>query len=83
MSEKIAISAIQPTNELELTPLERSDTPEKQDRNIDDEAGALALHALAIGAADPERAKKVLRKIDLFLLPFLCITYGMHSKFES
>lgn len=48
----------------------------KSDLNIDDEAGAMAAKALASGEADPVMSKKVLRKIDLYILPFLCITYG-------
>ena len=44
--------------------------------HINDEAGDLATQALAIGPANVELSKKVLRKIDLYILPFLCITYG-------
>lgn len=48
----------------------------KGDLRIDDEAGELAAQALASGPAEAEISKKVLRKIDLYVLPFLCITYG-------
>jgi hypothetical protein len=43
---------------------------------IDDEAGILAVRALESGPADAEISNKVLRKIDFYILPFLCITYG-------
>jgi hypothetical protein len=49
----------------------------KSDLHIDDEAGSLAAQALASGPAEAEISKRVLRKIDLYILPFLCITYGM------
>jgi hypothetical protein len=48
----------------------------KGELRIDDEAGELAAQALASGPAEAEISKKVLRKIDLYILPFLCITYG-------
>ena len=51
----------------------------KSDLHIDDEAGVVAARALASGPADAEISKKVLRKIDLYILPFLCITYGMSN----
>jgi hypothetical protein len=51
----------------------------KSDLHIDDEAGVVAAKALASGPADIEISKKVLRKIDLYILPFLCITYGRLS----
>ncbi|KAH9909754.1 major facilitator superfamily domain-containing protein [Xylariomycetidae sp. FL2044] len=44
---------------------------------ISDEAGDYAVQALAAGAADSAAAKKVLRKIDLHLLPLLCVTFGL------
>lgn len=50
---------------------------EKKAAKITDEAGELAVLALASGEPDAELSKKVLRKIDLYLLPFLCVTYGM------
>lgn len=49
---------------------------EKKAIKINDEAGEYAVQALASGAADPVAAKKVLRKIDLYLLPLLCVTFG-------
>lgn len=52
----------------------------KSDLHIDDEAGVVAAKALASGPADAEISKKVLRKIDLYILPFLCITYGKFKK---
>ena len=50
---------------------------EKQGLHIDDEAGQLVELALASGPAEAEISKRVLRKIDFYILPFLCITYGM------
>lgn len=54
----------------------------KSELHIDDEAGEIAAQALASGPADAEVSKKVLRKIDLYILPFLCITYGTQSTFQ-
>jgi len=48
----------------------------KPEIHIDDEAGALAIQALASGPAEVAVSKKVLNKVDLYILPFLCITYG-------
>lgn len=45
--------------------------------NITDEAGDLAVAALSAGTLDKVASKKVLRKIDLHILPFLCITYAL------
>lgn len=50
---------------------------EKSRLHIDDEAGDLATKALTSGPVDPEKSKKVLRKIDMYILPFLCITYAL------
>ncbi|KAF2807901.1 MFS general substrate transporter [Mytilinidion resinicola] len=50
---------------------------EKSTLHIDDEAGDLAAQALASGRLDEAASKKVLRKIDLYILPFLCITYAL------
>ncbi|KAH6693357.1 major facilitator superfamily domain-containing protein [Leptodontidium sp. MPI-SDFR-AT-0119] len=50
---------------------------DKSELHIDDEAGEIAAQALASGPADAEVSRKVLRKIDLYILPFLCITYGL------
>jgi hypothetical protein len=44
---------------------------------INDEAGKIAIEAIVAGNIDPEKAKKVLRKIDMYILPILCITYGI------
>ena len=44
---------------------------------IKDETGELASKALMSGTVDPEASRKVLKKIDLYLLPFLCITYAL------
>lgn len=45
--------------------------------NIKDETGRFATLALASGPADPEVSKRILRKIDLYILPFLCVTYAL------
>ncbi|KAH7026368.1 major facilitator superfamily domain-containing protein [Microdochium trichocladiopsis] len=44
---------------------------------IQDEAGELAAQALMMGELDQESARKVRRKIDMRILPFLCITYAL------
>lgn len=45
--------------------------------DIKDETGQLATRALASGPADPEVSKRILRKVDMYILPFLCITYAL------
>ncbi|KAI1470599.1 MFS general substrate transporter [Daldinia caldariorum] len=45
--------------------------------DIKDEAGILAARALACGTVDEETSRKVRRKIDIRILPFLCITYAL------
>lgn len=69
-----------PVNE-KIAVVTENDAPDfrKEDLHIDDEAGELAAQALASGPAESEISKKVLRKIDWYILPFLCITYGMSS----
>lgn len=64
-NEKIA-----PT--VEEAPAEFADSKLK----IDDEVGALASQALASGDLDQEESRSVLRKIDLYILPLLFVTYG-------
>lgn len=49
----------------------------KHEVKITDEAGHLALAALSAGAPDEAASRSVLRKIDLHILPFLCITYAL------
>ncbi|KAJ9139443.1 MFS general substrate transporter [Pleurostoma richardsiae] len=56
---------------------DEGETLEKNAIKINDEAGEYAIQALAIGEAEPAVAKKVLRKIDLYLLPLLCVTFGL------
>jgi len=48
----------------------------------DDEAAALAIEAFSAGPIDQEKAKKVLRKINTYILPILCLTYGNTMKNE-
>lgn len=45
--------------------------------DIKDETGDLAVKALAAGAVDAEMSLKVRRKIDRYILPFLCVTYAL------
>lgn len=72
MDEKIAVVTQDDTQDFR-----------KGDLHIDDEAGDLAAQALASGPAEAEISKKVLRKIDLYILPFLCITYGESLLFSE
>jgi hypothetical protein len=67
-----------PSSDEKITPIIRTATEDlaKSDLHIDDEAGVLAAQALVIGPAEAEISKRVLTKIDLYILPFLCITYG-------
>lgn len=44
---------------------------------IKDEAGELAAQALQAGAVDQDASARVRRKIDLYILPFLCVTYAL------
>lgn len=57
--------------------VDESVVEEKSRLRIDDEAGDLAAKALTSGPLDPELSKRVLRKIDMYILPFLCITYAL------
>jgi MFS family permease len=50
---------------------------EKKSHQIKDEAGDLAVLAISAGQVDPVSSKRVLKKIDLHILPFLCITYAL------
>ncbi|ORY62431.1 uncharacterized protein BCR38DRAFT_346745, partial [Pseudomassariella vexata] len=54
-----------------------NDVPEISKMDIKDEAGDLAARALMSGAVDPESSRRVRKKIDLHILPFLCITYAL------
>ncbi|KAI2637233.1 MFS general substrate transporter [Hypomontagnella submonticulosa] len=45
--------------------------------DIKDEAGSLAARALTSAILDDESSRKVRRKIDIRILPFLCITYAL------
>ncbi|KAH8902081.1 hypothetical protein BR93DRAFT_887917, partial [Coniochaeta sp. PMI_546] len=45
--------------------------------SIKDETGDLAIQALSLGDVDPAASKRVLRKIDMYILPFLCCTYAL------
>ena len=50
---------------------------EKHKGHINDEAGHIAIEAITAGDLDPEAAKSVLPKIDMYTLLILCITYGL------
>src|SRR5690625_1059752 len=50
---------------------------EKSAARITDEAGDLAVQAIAAGEPDAAASKRVLRKIDAHILPFLCVTYAL------
>lgn len=50
---------------------------EKSRLHIDDEVGDLAAKALTSGPVDPVVSKRVLRKLDMYILPFLCVTYAL------
>lgn len=60
-----------------VTPSGPSPHTEKMAARITDEAGDLAVLAISAGAVDEASGKRVLRKIDLHILPFLCITYTL------
>ena len=49
--------------------------------SIKDESGDLAVQALSLGDVDPAASKRVLRKIDMYILPFLCLTYALQVSF--
>ena len=55
---------------------------EKKNIQISDEAGELAARALASGPAEAEVSRRVLRKIDLYILPILCVTYGQWTLYS-
>ncbi|KAI0889085.1 MFS general substrate transporter [Annulohypoxylon maeteangense] len=50
---------------------------ETVDNGIEDETGLLAERALASGPIDDQTSQMIRRKIDLRILPFLCITYAL------
>ncbi|KAH8594751.1 major facilitator superfamily domain-containing protein [Bisporella sp. PMI_857] len=62
-----------------IDPVTRTETPDltKSEFRINDEAGEVAVKALESGPAEAQIAKRVLKKIDLYILPILCITYGL------
>ncbi|KAB5543095.1 major facilitator superfamily domain-containing protein [Coniochaeta sp. 2T2.1] len=45
--------------------------------SIKDEMGDLAIQALSLGDVDPAASKRVLKKIDMYILAFLCATYAL------
>jgi hypothetical protein len=51
--------------------------------HIKDEAGNVAVTALATDSASLEDRKAVLRKIDLYILPMMCVTYGKYIRHHT
>ncbi|TPX16512.1 uncharacterized protein E0L32_003806 [Thyridium curvatum] len=51
--------------------------PDFSKLDVKDETGDLAAAALMNGEADKAASKKILRKIDMYILPFLCATYAL------
>jgi MFS family permease len=45
--------------------------------DIKDETGDFAARALQAGAVDHDASARVRRKIDFYILPFLCVTYAL------
>jgi hypothetical protein len=82
MSEKKAISSESPTQVVSgdkiIASVDDVDHAEigKPGLQIKDEAGNVAVTALATDSASPEERRAVLRKIDLYILPMMCVTYG-------
>lgn len=61
------------------TPSNNNPDIEKLKGLIQDEAGEVAIEAIIAGDLDQAKAKKVLKKIDRYILPLLCITYGRYD----
>lgn len=80
MAEEIITDTDQPTAastyDDKVVPTLTNDVTDEKHPQITDEAGAVAELALASGLATPEESKAVLRKIDLYILPLMSITYG-------
>jgi hypothetical protein len=68
VSEEQNIASVHDVDDIEIG---------KPGLHIKDEAGNIAVTALATDAASAENRKAVLRKIDLYILPIMCVTYGM------
>ncbi|UNI25028.1 hypothetical protein JDV02_010737 [Purpureocillium takamizusanense] len=65
---------------IELSVSRQASHAERDDKGaarITDEAGDLAVRAIAAGEPDAAASKRVLRKIDARILPFLCVTYAL------
>jgi hypothetical protein len=65
-----------PTTEDKFESTVIQETFDEKHAHIKDEAGEVAELALASGLATAEESKAVLRKIDLYILPIMSITYG-------
>lgn len=78
MADKDELTVSPTGNDVEKSgAVDESVIEEKSRLRIDDEVGDLAAKALTSGPVDPEMSKRVLRKIDMYILPFLCITYAL------
>ncbi|SPN99720.1 related to permease of the major facilitator superfamily [Cephalotrichum gorgonifer] len=75
--DSISASAYGPEKSAISAPADQDIEPQKHAIHITDEAGDLAGKALAAGPLDEEASKRVRRKIDLYILPFLCATYAL------
>lgn len=73
---KVPEISFQPTDN--PSPLYSNPDVEKLKGLIQDEAGEVAIEAIIAGDLDQAKAKKVLKKIDRYILPLLCITYGRY-----
>jgi hypothetical protein len=82
MSEKEVVSSEIPaqavSDDHKITAIHDIDDTEigKPGLHIKDEAGNVVVTALATDSASPEDRKAVLCKIDLYILPMMCVTYG-------
>lgn len=55
-----------------------------EDIHIEDEAGSVAAKALQRGeAVSSDMSNRVLKKLDTYILPFLCVTYGLQLMDKS
>jgi len=82
---EVVTSTLPEVTDEKISPVTRAETNDlgKVNAQIDDEAGIIAVRALESGPAEAEISRRVLRKIDLYILPFLCITYGKTSRFQE
>ncbi|KAH8896692.1 MFS general substrate transporter [Thozetella sp. PMI_491] len=73
---QIASAEEKTTNDISTAPGDAEEAyPPLEKVSIKDETGELAARAFLNGPDDPEVSRRVRRKIDMYILPFLCITY--------